>query len=246
MGVAFAQRAAAVLCNGLARYEDAFVAAERIVEDPREVLFSPWACVELIEAATRTERAEAAARALERLAEATSASGTAWAGAVEARSRALLSDGAAAEALYREAIDGLAPTPLRLDIARTHLLYGEWLRRERRHIDAREQLRVAHDLFAEFGMEGFAERARVELRATGEHARKRTVENSYDLTPQEEQISRLVGQGANNREIAAQLFISQRTVEYHLHKVFHKLGVKSRTQLAQRLLESTSRLSQRT
>jgi DNA-binding CsgD family transcriptional regulator len=128
---------------------------------------------------------------------------------------------------------------LRFDLARTHLVYGEWLRRERRHVDAREQLRVAHGLFTEFGMEGFAERARVELRATGEHARKRDPETSDDdLTPQEAEISRLVAQGMTNVEIAAQLFISPSTVEYHLRKVFRKLDLRSRTQLARHVLES--------
>jgi DNA-binding CsgD family transcriptional regulator len=245
MAVSMALWATAALYNSLARYEDAFVAAEQALADPYELWFSPSATVELIEAASRSGRYTAASAGLERLAEGTSASGTDWARAVEARSRALLSDGAAAEALYREAINLLSTTPLRFDLARTHLVYGEWLRRERRHSDAREQLRVAHDLFSEFGMEGFAERARVELRATGEHPRTRTFENSNDLTPQEAQISRLVGQGATNHEIAAQLFISPSTVEYHLHKVFRKLGVKSRTQLARRLLEMAPPSSQR-
>ena len=163
------------------------------------------------------------------------ASATPWAQGVEARSRALLADGEAAETLYREAIEQLRPTRLRVDLARTHLLYGEWLRRERRRIDARAELRMAHELFSEFGMEAFAERARVELEATGEHARKRTVDTLGDLTPQEAQISGLVAQGHSNREIAAQLFISPSTVEYHLRKAFRKLDVKSRTQLARRL-----------
>ena len=160
-----------------------------------------------------------------------------WATAIEDRSRALLSDGPTAESLYRDAIDRLESTALRFDLARTHLVYGEWLRRERRHVDAREQLRVAHGFFTQFGMEGFAERARIELRATGEHARKRAVETSNDLTPQEAEISRLVAQGKTNVEIAAQLFISPSTVEYHLRKVFRKLDVKSRTQLARHVLE---------
>jgi DNA-binding CsgD family transcriptional regulator len=232
LGLNIALWATAVLNNALARYGDAFVAAERLLEDPHEVLFSPWACVELIEAASRIGKGVAAAPALERLARATSASGTGWAAAIEARCRALLSEGEAAEALYRQAIEQLAPTALRFDLARTHLLYGEWLRRERRQVDGREHLRVAHRLFSDFGMEGFAERARVELRATGEHAGEETAENSNDLTPQEARISLLVSQGATNREIAAQLFIGPSTVEYHLHKVFRKLGVKSRTQLA--------------
>ena len=228
-----------MLSNALARYDEAFAAATEALEDPRELWFSPWATVELIEAAGRTGRAAAAMPALERLADGTSASGTAWGGAIEARSRALLSEGVAAETLYRDAIDRLEPTALRLDLARARLVYGEWLRRERRHVDAREQLRLAHELFTDFGMEGFAERARVELRATGEHARKRSAETTNELTSQEAQVSRLVAEGATNLEIAGKLFISPSTVEYHLHKVFRKLGVKSRTQLARRVLESS-------
>jgi DNA-binding CsgD family transcriptional regulator len=169
------------------------------------------------------------------LAESTSASGTPWALGVEARSRALLTHGDDAEKLYREAIDRLEPTRLLVDLARTRLLYGEWLRRERRRLDAREQLRVAHDFFADAGMEAFAERARIELRATGDQAPERTPATLDQLTPQEAQISRLVAQGHTNREIAAQLFISPSTVEYHLGKVFRKLDVKSRTQLASRI-----------
>jgi DNA-binding CsgD family transcriptional regulator len=169
------------------------------------------------------------------LSETTRAGGTPWARGIEARSRALLAEGGAAETLYREAIQQLRPTRLRVDLARTHLLYGEWLRRERRRIDARTQLRTAHELFSEFGMEAFAERARVELEATGERARQRTVETLGELTPQEAQISRLAALGHTNKEIAAQLFISPSTVEYHLRKVFRKLNVSSRTQLANRL-----------
>jgi DNA-binding CsgD family transcriptional regulator len=246
MGLSLARWATAVLCNGLTRYEDAFVAAEGALEDPCELWFSPWATVELVEAASRVGKGVAATPALERLAQGTSASGTDWARAVEARSRALLSHGGESEKLYREAIDLLEHTALRFDLARTRLLYGEWLRRERRPRDAREQLRAAEGLFTEFGMDGFADRARVELRATGERTRKRTVETSSDLTPQEGQISQLVAQGATNQEIAAQLFISPSTVEYHLRKVFSKLGLKSRTQLAHRVLEPASRPSQRT
>jgi DNA-binding CsgD family transcriptional regulator len=245
MGLSLARCMTADLCNGLARYEDAFVAAEDALEDPYELWFSQWATVELIEAASRIGKEEAASPALERLAQGTTASGTDWAQAIEARCRALLSHGEAAEKLYREALERLTRTPVHLELARTHLLYGEWLRRERRRREAREQLRVADGLFTEFGMDGFAERARVELRATGERARKRIVDTDSDLTPQEAQISQLVAQGATNQEIAAQLFISPSTVEYHLRKVFGKLGLKSRTQLAQRMLQSASRQSQR-
>ena len=235
MGLTLAQWATAYLHNGLAHYDIAFAAAEEAAENPHELWFSPWTMVELVEAATRSGQNDRAAAALEVLSETTKASGTPWAQGVEARSRALLAEGEAAETLYREAIQRLGPTRLRVDLGRTHLLYGEWLRRERRRIDARAELRTAHDLFSEFGMEAFAERARVELEATGERARKRTVETLGDLTPQEAQIARLVAQGHTNREIAAQLFISPSTVDYHLRKVFRKLDVKSRTQLAHRM-----------
>jgi DNA-binding CsgD family transcriptional regulator len=241
MALSMARWATAALCNGLALYDEAFGAAQQALEDPDEVWYSPWASVELIEAASRTGHTVAAATALERLVQGTGASGTDWGRAVEARCRALVGDGEVAETLYREAIERLAPTAMRLDLARTHLVYGEWLRRERRHVDAREQLRAAEGLFTDFGMEGFAERARVELRATGEHVRRRRVETQSDLTPQETQISQLVARGATNQEVAAQLFISPSTVEYHLYKVFRKVGVKSRTQLAHRVLETTSR-----
>jgi DNA-binding CsgD family transcriptional regulator len=162
-------------------------------------------------------------------------SGTDWALGIAARSEALLVEDQRAEELYVEAVDRLGRSRMAVDLARAHLLYGEWLRRQRRRLDARKQLRSAHDRFSDFGMEAFAERARVELEATGEHARKHGVDSLGQLTPQEAQISRLVAQGNTNREIAAQLFISPSTVEYHLRKVFRKLGVKSRTQLANRL-----------
>ena len=235
MGLTLSMWATAVLCNGLARYDEAFEAADQASEDPHELWFSTFALVELVEAASRGGRADRAARALEILVESTSASGSPWALGVEARSRALLTHGDDAEKLYREAIDLLEPTRLLVDLARTRLLYGEWLRRERRRLDAREQLRVAHDFFADAGMEAFAERARIELRATGDQASERTPATLDQLTPQEAQISRLVAQGHTNREIAAQLFISPSTVEYHLGKVFRKLDVKSRTQLASRI-----------
>jgi hypothetical protein len=165
-----------VLCNGLARYDDAFAAAEDACEDPHELWFSNFALVELIEAADRSGRDDRAAEALEILSTSTSASGTPWALGVEARSRAVVADGHAAELLYREAIERLEPTRLRVDLVRARLLYGELLRRERRRVDAREQLRIAHDFFSDAGMEAFAERARIELRATGEQAaRERTL-----------------------------------------------------------------------
>jgi DNA-binding CsgD family transcriptional regulator len=241
MGVTLTHWAAAALYNGLARYDHAFIEAEHALEYPDELWYSPWAMVEFIEAASRTGKHAQAAFTLERLAAGTAASGTDWARAIEARCRALVSRGSTAERLYREAIDRLAPTPLCWDLARTHLLYGEWLRRERRARDARHHLRAADELFTGFGVEGFTDRARVELRATGERTRERPSATTHDLTSQEAQISRLVAQGASNREIASELFISQSTVEYHLHKIFLKLGVKSRTQLANRVLESAAR-----
>ncbi|MGA8717538.1 MAG: LuxR C-terminal-related transcriptional regulator, partial [Solirubrobacteraceae bacterium] len=161
--------------------------------------------------------------------------GTDWGLGIEARCRALISDGDDAEVLYQEALDRLGRTRIRVQLARAHLLYGEWLRRERRRLDAREQLRTAYQRFKEFGVEAFAERARVELEATGERARKRAVETLDQLTPQEARIARLAAEGETNREIAARLFISASTVEYHLRKAFRKLDVKSRTQLANRL-----------
>jgi DNA-binding CsgD family transcriptional regulator len=237
MGVTLARCAVAVLCNGLARYDEAYMAAQEALEDPYELWFWPWATVELIEAASRTGRAAAARPAFERLAENTTASGTVWAAAVEDRCRALLSEGALAEKSYASAIDRLSPTSLQLDLARTHLLFGEWLRRESRPADAREQLRAAHRLFKEFGSIGYAERARIELAATGERTRKKSPDG-VGLTPQEARVAELASQGATNVEIAAQMFISPSTVEYHLHKAFRKLGVRSRTQLARRILES--------
>ena len=240
LGLSIALWATSVLNNALARYQDAYDAAEEALEEPYEVSFSPLATVELVEAASRIGMEDAATPQLERLAQGTSASGTDWAGAVEARCRAMLSHGEAAGELYRKAIERLTPTELGFDLARTQLLYGEWLRRERRPREAREQLRAAHLLFSEFGMEGFSERARVELRATGDRALRQAVGAPGDLTPQEAQISQLVAQGATNPEIAAQLFISPATVEYHLRKVFRKLAVKSRTQLAKRVLDSQS------
>jgi DNA-binding CsgD family transcriptional regulator len=243
VGRSLLQWANAVLYNGRGRYEEALAAAERAREDSHELVFPVWAAVELIEAASRTGRAADAADALERLSQTTRASGSDWALGIEARSRALLSDGETAEGLYRDALDRLGRTRVRTELARTHLLYGEWLRRERRRLDAREQLRTAHDLLSEMGMEAFAERARRELLATGETARKRAVETRSQLTAQEAQVARLARDGLSNPEIGARLFISPRTVQYHLHKVFAKLGINSRTQLG-RALRKDSRLVQ--
>jgi DNA-binding CsgD family transcriptional regulator len=229
--MAFIQWATALLYNGLARYEDALRAAQRASENPNELVFSLWAAVELIEAATRSGLPEQAADALERVSDSTQASGSDWALGIEARSRALLSDGKTAEHLYREALDRLSRTRIRWALARAHLLYGEWLRRENRRTDAREQLRTAHQMFAAMGADGFAERAARELLATGERVRKRTTHTTAQLTARETQIAQLAGHGLANPEIAAQLFISRRTVEYHLHKVFTKLAISTRGQL---------------
>jgi DNA-binding CsgD family transcriptional regulator len=241
IGLSVLDWAQAVLYNGLARYDEAREAALRVREYPHD-LGGPvnWGMVELIEAAVRAGTPELAADARARLAEMATASGTDWALGLAARSEALMVEGQRAEELYVEAVDRLGRTRMAVDLARAHLLYGEWLRRQRRRIDARTQLRTANDLFSDFGTEAFAERARVELEATGEHARRRTVDTLAQLTPQEAQISRLVAQGNTNREIAAQLFISPSTVEYHLRKAFRKLGVKSRTQLANRIERSSS------
>jgi len=235
LGITAVSWVTAVLNNGLGRYDEAFAAAAEATRIPDEIWFSTYATVELIEAASRSGRRERGADALESLRASTSASGTPWALGVEARSRALLAQDNAAEPLYREAIERLEPTPLRLDLARAHLVYGEWLRREARRIDARNELRAAYELFTDFGMEAFAERSRIELEATGEHARKRTTATLDQLTAQEAQVSRLAADGKTNREIAANLFISPSTVEYHLRKAFRKLDVTSRTQLATKL-----------
>jgi DNA-binding CsgD family transcriptional regulator len=188
---------------------------------------------ELAEAAARTADRALLGSALEWLSERTRVISSGWAIGIEARVRALASEGEIAESLYLQSIADLSGTRARLELARTHLLYGEWLRRERRRVDAREHLRTAVEAFTSIGAEAFARRAERELLATGERARKRTVDTLDQLTPQEAQVARLAANGHTNREIAAQLFISPSTVEYHLHKAFRKLGVKSRTQLAQ-------------
>ena len=231
-GIAVAQWATAVLNNGVGDYQTAMTAAQRATDYPGEIVSPTWALVELIEAAARSGKRETAAEALRRLAEVTSASGTNWALGVEARSRALLSDDDAAERLYRESIERLGRTHIRADLARAHLLYGEWLRRQRRRVDARAQLRIAHEMLDAMGMDAFAERARRELQATGETTRKRSVAaGDEQLTAQEALIARMARDGLSNPEIAARMFISARTVQYHLRKVFAKLGIEARTQL---------------
>ncbi|HEX3827451.1 MAG TPA: AAA family ATPase [Sporichthyaceae bacterium] len=233
-GLTMIEWATALLHNSLGRYEQALAAAQRARHDTNK-LFSTWAAVELIEAAVRSGAPEQTVGALELLSSSTRASCSDWALGVEARSRALLSEGETAERLYLEALDRLGRTRLRVARARAHLLYGEWLRRERRRTDARAQLRTAHEMFVGMGAEGFAERAARELLATGETARKRTTETGSRLTAQEAQVARLARDGLSNPEIGARLFISPRTVQYHLAKVFTKLGINSRLQLARAL-----------
>jgi DNA-binding CsgD family transcriptional regulator len=229
IGVSTTQWANALLHNGLGEYEAALIAAQRLLE-PRGRLDATvnWALPELIEAAARCGHAEIARDALEQLSEMTRPSGTDWALGLEARCRAVVSRPGAAEPLYLEAIERFGRTGVRGEHARAHLLYGEWLRRDGRRTDARERLRTAHRMFAGMGMEAFAERARRELLATGETVRKRRAESRDELTPQEDQIARLAREGLTNSEIGGQLFLSPRTVEWHLGKVFTKLGISSR------------------
>ncbi len=230
MGVTFIEWTTAVLYNGLGKYEDALVSA-RAASEHREELQSPLWLHELVEAAARSGKPDLAADALEELCGMTGIIGTDWALGIEARSRALLSEKAAAERLYSEAIDYLERSVARVELARAHLLYGEWLRREGRRVDARAQLRTAHDQLTSVGAEAFAERARHELLATGERVRKRTVETRDVLTAQEIRIARFARDGLSNPEIGERLFISPRTVKYHLSKVFTKLDISSRSQL---------------
>ena len=220
----------ALMNNGHGRYGEAFSDAQRACEH-EDVIAYGWALVELVEAGVHVGRRDEAAAALDRLSERTRASGTEWALGIEAGSRALLSEGDDADVLYREAVERLGRSRGVVHLARARLLYGEWLRRENRRVDAREQLRAAHEVFSRIGGDGFAERARHELLATGETARRRTDETRSVLTPQEAHIARLAREGLSNPEIGAQLFISPRTVQYHLRKVFLKLDITSRNQL---------------
>jgi DNA-binding CsgD family transcriptional regulator len=235
VGVNMMHWARAVLCNGIGRYGDALAAAAEASLDPLELGPPKWALVELVEAGVRAGNTAAAAAALETLSAMAHASGTEWALGLEASRRALLPDGAAAEDHYREGIERLTRTSMRVDLARAQLLYGEWLRREGRRVDARAQLRTAYETLSAMRMEAFAERARHELLATGETVRKRTVESSGELTAQEAHIARLAGQGLTNPEIGAALFVSPRTVEWHLRKIFTKLGITNRRELRRHL-----------
>jgi DNA-binding CsgD family transcriptional regulator len=229
--VTWAHWVAAILYNGLGRYQEALASA-RQAAGYKLVHLSMWALPELVEAAARTGDTGLAADALDQLSEWTQAGRTDWGLGVETRSRALLSDGEAADRLYREAIDRLGQTGMCPDLARTHLLYGEWLRRQRRRSDARAQLRTARQMLDAIGMEAFAERARRELLAAGGTARRRSVTARVELTAQEAQVARLAADGLSNSEIGARLFLSPRTVQYHLGKVFTKLDITSRNQLS--------------
>ncbi len=229
--VQYAWWSKAVLMNGLARYDEALEAAVEASEHTPELFIASWALIELVEAAVRSAHHDLARDALQRLAEHVDGCGNDWALGVLARSKALLNEGDEAELLYREAMDRLGHTHLRPELARAHLLYGEWLRRQGRRVDARNQLRTAHDLLGTIGMEAFVERARHELLATGENVQSRVVGTREQLTAQEALVAQLASDGLTNPEIGARLFLSARTVEWHLSKVFAKIGVNSRREL---------------
>jgi DNA-binding CsgD family transcriptional regulator len=232
LGFDVAQWATAILQNGLGGYAEASAAAEQVVDEMLETNMTGWALAELVEGAARSGKVELAEEALRRLlAAVTHLHSSDWASGIAARTRALLAEGPDVERWYAEAVERLGRTPFRIELARAHLLYGEWLRRANRRIDARNQLRPAYDMFAAIGAEAFAERARRELLATGEKVRKRHVDTRNDLTAQEEHIARLARDGRTNGEIGAELFLSVRTVEWHLGKVFTKLGITSRRAL---------------
>src|SRR3954454_23265082 len=231
VGVTWAHWVDAIQLNASGRYDEALAAAQRASDEMPQLYFSAWALPEVVEAASRTKNNEMGERYLERLIETTEAAGTDWGLGVQARARAMLATGERADALYRDAVERLGRTRLLPEVARTQLVYGEWLRRDGRRLDARAQLRTAHDTFVAIGMGAFAERARHELLATGEKVRARSDETRGQLTPQEEQIARLARDGLSNPEIGSQLFLSPRTIEWHLHKVFGKLGITSRAPL---------------
>jgi DNA-binding CsgD family transcriptional regulator len=232
IGITVIDWASAVMYNGIGRYAEAADAAGRACSHPEELGLSLWSVPELVEAAVRNEDSERAAAALDRLMTAADVSGTDWARGLVARSRALLSEDSEADPLYREAISRLSRTRARVDLARAHLVYGEWLRRQKRRLDAREHLRIAHEMFAANGLDGFAERCARELRATGGTPAPTADQPSPELTAQEAQIVRMARDGLSNADIGSRLFISPRTVEYHLHKVYGKLGISSRAALS--------------
>jgi DNA-binding CsgD family transcriptional regulator/tetratricopeptide (TPR) repeat protein len=240
LAMAGAEFASAVLHNGLGQYKAALAAAQRACEHD-ELGFGVWVLPELIEAAVRNGRNEVASAALHELSERTSLGGNPWARGIEARSRALIACGQAAEDLYQEAISQLGGSRMTVHLARAHLIYGEWLRREKRRAEAREQLRTAHQMLASMGADGFAERAARELRATGERVRNRSTDTPAQLTARETQIAQLAGDSLTNPDIAAQLFMSRRTVEYHLHNIFSKLAISSRNQLQVTLAGATGK-----
>jgi DNA-binding CsgD family transcriptional regulator len=233
VGTVYAEWAAAVLYNGLGRYGQALAAAQRATASDQDVVPRHWALLEMVEAGVRSERTDLASEACAVIGEMAAASATSWVLGVHARSRALLADGEEeADRLYNEAIAHLGKTGMRVDLARAHLLYGEWLRRVRRRADAREHLRTAQGMFETMGVSAFAQRAARELQATGETARQRTgPAGPAELTAQEAQIARLARDGLSNPEIGTRLFISAHTVQYHLRKVFTKLNITSRSQL---------------
>jgi DNA-binding CsgD family transcriptional regulator len=239
IGVWLTGWAHAVLYNGLGRYREALTAAHGTADRPEGVAVATWGLVELVEAAVRAGEPGAAAKAFDRLSAITDASTSDWARGLAARCDAQLHEGDRADALYREAIGRLERTSIRTELARARLLYGEWLRRAGRRIEARDQLRTAHDMLATMGLEAFAERARQELAATGETVRKRTDDTRHDLTSQELHIARLAASGRTNRDIGSALFLSPRTVEWHMRKVFAKLGITSRLQLRDALETAT-------
>jgi DNA-binding CsgD family transcriptional regulator len=241
-GLTLMHAARAVLHNGHGRYEQAIAAAQEAVAGPREPGATTWALAELVEAGARAGRRDVAAGAFAQLSAMTSASGTEMALGIEASRRALLREDDAADRLHREAIGRLGRTRMRVELARAQLRYGEWLRRRGRRVDARAQLRAAHQALTAMGVDAFAERAHRELMATGETVRRRSVAAAAGaLTAQEAHIAQLAAEGFTNPEIGAQLYLSSRTVEWHLRKVFLKLGVSTRRQLRRSLLEIRTR-----
>jgi DNA-binding CsgD family transcriptional regulator len=232
LGFDVAQWATAILQNGLGNYAEASAAAEQVVDEMFETNMTGWALAELVEGAARSGKVELADEALRRLLAAVAhLQGSDWALGIAARTRALVAEGQDADRWYAEAVERLGRTSFRIEFARAQLLYGEWLRGVNRTIDARDQLRAAYENFASIGAEAFAERTRRELTATGEKVRKRQIDTRNDLTAQEEHVARLARDGRTNSEIGAELFLSASTVEWHLGKVYKKLGIVSRREL---------------